>query len=452
MTTFSTFNPEIIPWQDKAYDQTLEEFDYSLGVHEVLLSGAIGSGKSVLGCHMALNHVMSNIGSRCLIARRTLPDLKKTLFITIMELLDESCFKEGKHYGYRETTGEIWFPPWKSEMIPGTWADKRYKKFRSLQLSMALIEELTENNQEDKQAYDEIVMRLNRISTVRQNLVVAMTNPDSPAHWAYRYFIESENKLRHVFYSITEDNPFLPKSYIDKLKSELDPRMAERMLFGKWTEVSQDKIYYSYETDLNFVKSSYAFDPALPVDVMHDFNISLGKPMSAAVGQVKNGIFHVAATILIDGARTNAICEEIANRGYYEKGSMVRVYGDATGKHSDSRNVRSDYDIIRQFLANLKRKDGTALAFEMNVPQSNPAIRDRHNCLNALFCNAKKERSMFIYKEAKDADVGFRLTNLKKGAQLTEDDTLREQHVTTAVGYWAHYIKTRLKPGPIQIT
>jgi hypothetical protein len=369
-----------------------------------------------------------------------------------MELLDESCFKEGKHYGYRETTGEIWFPPWKSEMVPGTWADKRYKKFRSLQLSMALIEELTENNQEDKSAYDEIVMRLNRISSVRQNLIVAMTNPDSPAHWAYRHFMESKSPLRHVFYSVTEDNPFLAPSYIEKLKTEMDPKVAERMLFGKWAEISQEKIYYAYETEHNFVDSEYKFNPNYPVDVMHDFNIALGKPMSAAVGQHINGAFHVAATILIEGARTGAICEEIASRGFYDQGSMVRVYGDSTGKHNDSRNVKSDYDIIRQFLANYKKKTGAALAFEMNVPTVNPAIRDRHNTLNALFCNSMKQRSMFVYKLAKDADVGFRLTNFRKGANMTEDDSLREQHVTTAIGYWAHYIKTKVKPGAIVIS
>ena len=49
-----------------------------------------------------------------------------------------------------------------------------------------------------------------------------------------------------------------------------------------------------------------------------------------------------------------------------------------------------------------------------------------------------------LYKGAKAADEGFRLTKLKKGSGLIEDDSLKQQHVTTAIGYWVVYVLERL--------
>ena len=441
-TSFSSFDPSVIPWQDRALDEILNA-DYTKGTWEFLLSGAVGSAKTTLGAHLSVRHCLDNVGARCMVGRRARPDLRRTIFQEIMEHIDDEDFVEDVHYRYWEATQKIEFMPWKSEMIPGFWADKKYKRFRSMKLSMALIEELTETENQDKGFLNEIIMRLNRIPGVDQNLLLAMTNPDSPSHWAYDRWMINSSPLRKVFYSVTEDNPFLSPTYLEKLKSEMDPKLAERMLYGKWIELSAEKIYYAYDSAMNFRDQTYTFNPSLPVDVMHDFNIGHGKPMSAAIGQVVNGEFHIARSILIDGARTSGIMEEIANTGDLERGSFVRVYGDASGKHSDTRNIKSDYDIIKQFLANYRKRDGSALAFEMKVPMANPPIRKRHNDVNASCCDVNGVRRLFVYKEAKEADTGFRLTNFRKSADLLEDDSLAQQHVTTAIGYWVHHVKNK---------
>lgn len=446
-SSFSNFDPRLIPWQDDALDAILGA-PYQNGVHEFMLSGAVGSAKTTLGVHVAARHCMENVGARCMLGRRARPDLKRTLFAEVIEHLDDEHLEEGVHYQYWEGKLEVKFPPWKSEMIPGFWADRKFKRFRSMKLSMALLEELTETPNEHADFYPEILMRLNRIGGYTgPNLLLTMTNPDSPLHWAYERYMEQKTPLRRVFYSKTEDNPFLAKTYLEQLKTTIDPRMALRMLYGQWIELMQDRIYYAYDTDLNFRKdTAYKWDPALPIDIMHDFNIAGGKPMSAAIGQVRKVEgrfeFHVARTVLIDGARTGTMIEEIANLGVLEMGSFVRVFGDAAGKHNDTRNNKSDYDIIRQYLANYRTRDGKALAFEFHVPLANPPLRTRHNLMNAGFCDATGKRSIFLYKDAVSADKGFRLANLKKGASLDEDDTLREQHVTTAIGYWVTRVRT----------
>jgi hypothetical protein len=450
LTSFQHFDPSRIDWQDEATDYIMNA-DYSKGAWEFLFSGAVGSAKTTLGAHLAVRHCFDNPGAVCMIGRRARPDLRKTLFAEIIDHLDDGHLKDGVHYEYSEQQCMVWFPPWKSMMIPGYWADRRWKRFRSMKLSMALIEELTEANNEEEGLITEIVARLNRIPGINTNLLVAMTNPDSPLLWPYKRWISDPSPLRKIFYSKTKDNPFLAPSYYEKLKNEYDPKMALRMLEGEWIEISQEKIYYAYDHDRNFINSQYSFDASYPIDIMHDFNIGFGKPISAAIGQHIDGKFHVGASVLIDGARTGAIMDEIANRGFFELGNgHVRVFGDSSGKHNDTRNVKSDYDIIEKFLANYRRKNGLPISYERRVPLANPAIRSRHNMLNGVFLNANHQATLWVYRDAKDADTGFRLTNFKKGAQLVEDDTLREQHVTTAIGYWVHHVKTKVAAAPIE--
>ena len=47
----------------------------------------------------------------------------------------------------------------------------------------------------------------------------------------------------------------------------------------------------------------------------------------------------------------------------------------------------------------------------------------------------------YVYSEASETDEGFRLTKLKKGSGLVEDDSYRNQHVSGAIGYAVDYVE-----------
>lgn len=442
--TLTEFNPNLIKWQIDAINE-IEDFNYDLGVLEVLFSGSVGSAKSIEVAHLICKHVIKNTGSRFLVVRRALKDLKRTLWPTILKHLADS-----PHLikSYNKTEMKITLVN-DSEIIGDSYDDMNLEKFRSLELSGAAFEEGTESN---KEVYDAVKMRVGRLPKVFENIILVPTNPDAPDHYLYEYFIANDHPCRKVFYSLTEQNPFLPKWYVENLQRDLDPKMALRMLKGQWIELNQERIYYNYSSEQNFVKEVYKFNPHYPVCLMHDFNRAAGKPMSAAVGQEINGKYHVGKSFLIEGGRTQDVMDEIANAGYLDLNTHIKVYGDASGKHTDTRNNRSDWDIIEQFLKAYKRKDGQRLVVEMCVPLSNPAIRTRHNVFNALCKNDLDEVCFFNYLDAKDADKGFRLTKLKKGAELIEDDSMREQHVTTAITYWTHKTKTQSTPQAIRIT
>jgi hypothetical protein len=232
-------------------------------------------------------------------------------------------------------------------------------------------------------------------------------------------------------YSITEHNPFLPKNYIENLKDTLSDKECRRMIYGEWIDLSQDVIYWNYLKERNYKDYDYQFKAHLPVDLCFDFNIGLGKPMSAGTGQFDTQ-YHCAKDYVVHGARTLDILEEMNGDGIFNKGFHFRIFGDATGSHRDTRSNRSDYDIITDYL----NKHPKMPSFEMCVGRSNPAIRSRHNRANALFENANKKSMVNVYKGAEVTDEGFRLSKLKKNGNYIEDDSDEFQHITTARTYW----------------
>jgi len=417
-----------LPTQWQVLRDIKKNFDYDLGTHEVLLSGSVGSAKTLLLAHLACAHALAFPGAHVGIGRRTKPELKETLVHIIYEHLDGIIDQ-----GYNKTTANFKLPNG-SRITSFSWADGSYKKFRSHEFSMFLVEELTENDRD--LFYQEMYQRVGRDNGIKEKIICAATNPDDPSHWAYkRWFIEKK-ETRHVYFSKTSENPYLPESYVEQLEANLDPQMARRMLYGEWLSIAQDVIYYAYDRARNYVEQPYKVDNRFPIHLCFDFNIGEGKPMSACLFQKIGNIFHVFAEVIVLGSRTQDQMEEMAARGLLDYPTTYIINGDATGKRNDTRSVQSDYDIIKKFLANYRPKSGRAINFEMKVPMSNPPIRTRHNILNAQFLNEKGQVRLFVHN-CKTVDEGLRLTKLKPGAQYLEDDSKAApyQHVTTALGY-----------------
>jgi hypothetical protein len=403
-------------------------YDYSLGTHEVLLSGAVGSAKSLLLAHLIATHCITYPGAHVGVGRRVYKDLRDTLIEIIRQHVDQLPV------AYHGVTGKFTFAN-QSVVRPFSWADRHYKKFRSHEFSMFVIEELTEND--DQEFYRELSARVGRLRHVPEKLIVAATNPDDPEHWAYRHWFVEQSPRRHVYLSQTSDNPYLPESYIDQLKEQMDPRMARRMIYGEWLPIRSEVIYHQYEPDLNRLKTDYVIDPKLPIHWAWDFNIGDGKPLSSCFFQHDGARFHVYKDLVIEGLRTEEMLEEAWDRGLLDHDTTYIINGDATGKHRDTRSRHSDWEIIRLWLANAKTRgeDPRPIKYRLDVPLSNPKVRERHNILNAQLHNSKGVRSLMVYAGAPVVHEGLMLTKLKAGADYIEDDSKSYQHVTTALGY-----------------
>ncbi len=455
--SYSDFSPDPIPYQRELV-RFIKNFDYNKGVLEVLLSGSVGSAKSIIAAHLVIMHCLTYPRARVMLGRKALPDLKDTIFKKILEHLEGTRlsngkrFLEGVHYKVVHNIAQIRFING-SEIISRSWSDNKFKKLRSLELSAAVFEELTENDSEHMPAYIETTMRVGRLPHIKENWIISCTNPDSPSHWVYDRFIAKKNKRRKVFYSVTTDNPFLPKQYVDALKEDLDPKQAQRMIYGKWVEIAEEAVYYQYSSEHNFINEEYKPVVSSPIYVGFDFNIGLNKPLSSVVMQVVKGIVHIFGETVIEGMRTLQNCEAMAEKGLLDYSVKYYVCGDASGRARDTRSNKSDYDLIKGFFANYSQPRGKLIDYTMKVPAANPPVRDRHNLVNAYCLNANGNRRLFVYKGAPTADKALRLTKLKKGAYI-EDDSKPYQHIGTAIGYCLNMLKrqnTRSKQGTKQL-
>jgi hypothetical protein len=428
------FNPKLVPWQFQAIS-FYNSFDYSNGILEMLMSGSIGSAKSICAAHLIALHAIKNEGSRQLVLRRALKDLKRTLWQTLISHIADvpQLIKE-----YNKSEMRITFANG-SEIIGDSYDKGDLEKFRSLELSGVTIEEASESN---KELYDAIKMRVGRLNKIEENYVLCLTNPDEPSHYLYKEFIEKESKNKKVFYSLTEQNPFLPKWYIENLRNDLDPMMAKRMLQGQWISIQGQTPYYAYDTNKQFLKNkTYKINPGYPLDFFHDFNIGEGKAMSSGYGQVINGVFHIGKSFVVEGFNTEQIVDEMIEDGCLEEVLEVRIFGDRNGKNNDTRSSRTDYDIIMKKLQNYRKKNGVSLSVKLQVPNENPPVRSRQNIVNAHCLNENGDVRLYVYKEAAKVDEGFRLTKIKKGSSYQEDDNNDYQHIVSAIGYYIYYYK-----------
>lgn len=191
--SFSDFDPREIAYQYDVIDLIFNTYDYSLGTLEVLLSGSVGSGKSILMAHCGLRHCFQNPGARLLLGRKSMPDLRDTIYTKCLEHIEGTVWnngdeiKEGVDFGFRDSNCSIWFANG-SEMISRSWADKKFKKVQSLELSAAVIEQVEENDGDYWQAIDFIRMRVNRLPHVKQPFIIYGANPDDPDHPCAEYF------------------------------------------------------------------------------------------------------------------------------------------------------------------------------------------------------------------------------------------------------------------------
>jgi len=423
--SITEFDPKIIPFQWRVI-KDIANFDYEMGKHEILLSGAVGSSKTLLMSHCIVRHCILYPGACVGIGRLSMPHLKGTLLQTILNHIGPDI-----EHNHNKASGIIRFSNG-SSIIPFSWKDRQYTKLRSYEFSAFAIEELTENH--DKTIYDEISQRV-RLPHVKERWIMCATNPDDPEHWAYKYFITSDNKRRHVYYSITSDNPFLPETYIEELQETLDHKMARRMIYGEWLSIAQDVIYYCYDPAIHYKKEDYKINKQCPIHFTFDFNIAEGKPMSVEFFQYIGDTFHFFDEAIVHGADTESMMEEISGRGLLDHPIAYYYHGDATGGARSTKSKSSDYDIIEKFLSNYRTPRGHKLRYRRSVPRANPPVRKRHNLMNAYMKNANGKVRFYVYTKCKVLDEGCRLTKLKKGGKYIEDDSKYYQHCTTAAGY-----------------
>lgn len=447
---------EFDPKNNKSQKRFLENlFNFILPKAEkevqiVILSGAMGSGKS-LAAQFAINILMTQYNNlKVGIGRISVKDAKDTFFKEFKVMCPTELLTVDNAESMKMINN--------SEIKAVGWGDKNVRKIRSNNFHIFVLEEVTEDAVKDgtfnlnKDALIEVIGRTRNPNG--PNIIFLITNPDDPEHWLFMEYISkagfvdgvetttlNREQNIHVFYSVTTDNEHLNEGYKNNMLKNMSPKQAQRYVYGRWVSLGSDGIYNEYKEEEHYHPDKvYKINKSYPIHLSWDFNTAAGKPMSACMFQYINDHFHFYDECVLENSNTRGVLEELEERGFFRQFTGTQkliINGDAAGWAKQSAGTFSDFGLIKQFIDHLEYK----INYEIKVPTKNPDVKARHKLFNVYLKNLLGEIRVSIYPPAHDPTQaaslhrGMKSTKLKSGSKYLECDKNPMQHITTAAGY-----------------
>jgi hypothetical protein len=197
------------------------------------------------------------------------------------------------------------------------------------------------------------------------NTIGCVTTPDQGySGFVYQKWVKSLQDGYVVINSPTASNPFLPDGYIQQIRDNYDPVLADLFLKGEFVSLSANKVYHFFAREKHHTDRTITdADKFLHVGV--DFNIG----GCCAIVSVIDGKDPITVDEFISHD-TRDFCARLSK--YEQQGRKITVYPDASGKSGSTNATGSDIDIIRQH------------GYAVDCPNANPMVRDRINAVNGL--------------------------------------------------------------------
>lgn len=200
---------------------------------------------------------------------------------------------------------------------------------------------------------------------------------------AYKVFTmktaENTEGLRH--------NP----DYIAQIRDNITEAEAASYLDAKISNLTGALAFPAFDEAVHWRTDVDAADPRVPLRLMFDFNVN---PMTLGIGQIVGGPYGKELRIVdwiaeYGGATVESCCQALRER-YPNGWGRVYVYGDATGRARHVKNLKSNYQIIRETLA------GWARELSVDVPTVNPSVVESANAVNRLLLDANGHTRLWI--------------------------------------------------------
>lgn len=202
------------------------------------------------------------------------------------------------------------------------------------------------------------------------NTIGNVTTPDQGySGFTYAKWVKDPLPGSQLIKAATTSNPYLPPGYVDQIRNNYDPILAEMYINGEFVSLSQNKVYHFFDRKRHHTGRALQ-DSDYQVHIGLDFNVG-----------------GTCATVwVIDDNKPVAVDEFISQHTQdftqradkYRRTSQghdrkVIVYPDASGNSGSTNASRTDIQIIRD------------AGYTVDSPNANPEIRDRVNAVNALF-------------------------------------------------------------------
>jgi len=214
------------------------------------------------------------------------------------------------------------------------------------------------------------VSERNRQRCGRLNTIGNVTTPDQGySGFTYARWVKNPSKGYSLIKASTASNPFLPDGYIQQIRDNYDPILADMYLNGEFVSLSQNKVYHFFDrkthhTDRELLASDRICNIGL------DFNIG---GTCATVWVLSNGIPEAVDEFVSHDTQDFIIRAE----KYRADGRKVIIYPDASGQGRSTNASQTDVQMIQR------------AGYTVDAPNANPAIRDRVNSINALLAHGR---------------------------------------------------------------
>lgn len=258
------------------FSQKQKEFIKNANKKLNIAVGSIRTGKTVIAAIAFILHVLKFKESQnFVIVGKTRDTAKRNVVDVIQKYFGESSIN------YTVARDEIKLFGHKIYVL-GANDEKAETRFRGMTLAGGMLDEVTTY---PRSVFEQILAR----TSIEGAKIYATTNPDSPYHWLYTDYIQkADEKGYYVMKFYLDDNPFLPKEYIDFIKNTYTGLFYKRFILGEW--VAADGIIYDmFEEKIHVVDEiPNVFDKYI---VGIDFG--MGNPTVFLLIGVRNNIKYV---------------------------------------------------------------------------------------------------------------------------------------------------------------
>lgn len=208
--------------------------------------GAVRAGKTYASLWAWLQYVRHGPAGPLAMIGKTERTLKRNILDPLSELLGRRRFK------LVSGSGECWILG-RRVYLAGANDERAVQKIQGITLAGAYGDELTTWPESFYK------MLLSRLSVAGAQLF-GTTNPDSPAHWLKKKFIDRESELdMRVFHFVLADNPSLDPAYVASLKREYVGLWYRRYILGEWA-LAEGAVYDMFDESRHVVDKLPATD------------------------------------------------------------------------------------------------------------------------------------------------------------------------------------------------
>lgn len=217
----------------KPFSVKQADFLFNSDAHINCLVGAVRSGKTVVANFRFLQHVLEHPFDEFLVTGKSQKTIKRNVVRGLRRLLFSMGYRE-EDVRYSMMGGELEFSVGDVEKLIYLVALKDESSADDIQGMTVAGLYSDEVTTAPKSGFD---MAYSRCSVDGSHVFVTC-NPDSPYHWFYNDYLKNKELLRkgdiRVWNFLMDDNPYLPKSYVESRKRAYTGVFYQRYILGEW--------------------------------------------------------------------------------------------------------------------------------------------------------------------------------------------------------------------------